>query len=99
MLLMCKRVTKSGVGEPPGGDADDGARLGPRLRYALNDAYTRVHMYIHMCHVIKPPNQCITGSRCIRPPIIVGDIWRPGPLTVAGFKHAQSLTSKVCMYM
>lgn len=43
-------------------------------------------------------NERNTGSRCVRPPIIVGDIWRPAPLTVAGFKHAQSLTGKASVF-
>lgn len=35
------------------------------------------------------------GSRCVRPPIIVGDISRPNAMTVAWISYAQSLTSKV----
>ncbi|KAI5809681.1 cobalamin-independent synthase [Peziza echinospora] len=34
------------------------------------------------------------GSRCVRPPIIVGDISRPAPMTVKESKYAQTLTSK-----
>ena len=34
------------------------------------------------------------GSRCVRPPIIVGDITRPGPITVRWSQFAQSLTSR-----
>lgn len=34
------------------------------------------------------------GSRYVRPPIIVGDISRPAPMTLREFKVAQSLTSK-----
>lgn len=34
------------------------------------------------------------GSRCVRPPIVVGDISRPEPMTVEWAKHAQSLTDK-----
>ena len=34
------------------------------------------------------------GSRCVRPPIILGDISRPGPMTVAWSTYAQSLTSR-----
>lgn len=34
------------------------------------------------------------GSRCVKPPIIVGDISRPGPMTVEWIRYAQSLTSK-----
>ncbi|RMD78027.1 MAG: 5-methyltetrahydropteroyltriglutamate--homocysteine S-methyltransferase [Gammaproteobacteria bacterium] len=34
------------------------------------------------------------GSRCVRPPILYGDVRRPGPMTVAWIRHAQSLTSK-----
>jgi 5-methyltetrahydropteroyltriglutamate--homocysteine methyltransferase len=32
------------------------------------------------------------GSRCVRPPIIYGDVERPRPMTVAWSKFAQSLT-------
>lgn len=35
------------------------------------------------------------GSRCVRPPIIYGDVARTGPMTVREFKVAQSLTSKI----
>ncbi|EPX74857.1 homocysteine methyltransferase [Schizosaccharomyces octosporus yFS286] len=34
------------------------------------------------------------GSRCVRPPIIVGDVSRPGPMTVKESAFAQSITSK-----
>lgn len=34
------------------------------------------------------------GSRCVRPPIIYGDVSRPAPMTVREFKVAQGLTSK-----
>ncbi|OEZ65237.1 5-methyltetrahydropteroyltriglutamate--homocysteine methyltransferase [Janthinobacterium sp. HH103] len=34
------------------------------------------------------------GSRCVKPPIIYGDVQRPAPMTVAWTAHAQSLTSK-----
>ncbi|CAB1275453.1 5-methyltetrahydropteroyltriglutamate--homocysteine S-methyltransferase [Candidatus Nitrosacidococcus tergens] len=34
------------------------------------------------------------GSRCVKPPIIYGDIARPNPMTVDWIKYAQSLTSK-----
>ena len=34
------------------------------------------------------------GSRCVKPPIIVGDISRPKPITVEWSKYAQSLTKK-----
>ena len=34
------------------------------------------------------------GSRCVKPPIIVGDVWRPRPMTVAWINHARSLTQK-----
>ena len=34
------------------------------------------------------------GSRCVRPPIIFGDVSRPKPMTVAWWQYAQSLTSK-----
>ena len=34
------------------------------------------------------------GSRCVRPPIIVGDISRPAPMTVKESKYAASISSK-----
>ena len=34
------------------------------------------------------------GSRCVKPPIIYGDINRPAPMTVSWSQYAQSLTSK-----
>jgi len=34
------------------------------------------------------------GSRCVKPPIIYGDISRPQPMTVEWTRYAQSLTSK-----
>jgi 5-methyltetrahydropteroyltriglutamate--homocysteine methyltransferase len=34
------------------------------------------------------------GTRCVKPPIIFGDVLRPTPMTVAWIKYAQSLTSK-----
>ncbi|OUS13823.1 5-methyltetrahydropteroyltriglutamate--homocysteine S-methyltransferase [Gammaproteobacteria bacterium 53_120_T64] len=34
------------------------------------------------------------GSRCVKPPIIYGDISRPKPMTVAWASYAQSLTEK-----
>lgn len=34
------------------------------------------------------------GSRCVRPPIIYGDVHRPRPMTVAWTQFAQSLTSR-----
>ncbi len=34
------------------------------------------------------------GSRCVKPPIIYGDISRPTPLTVKWIQYAQSLTQK-----
>jgi len=34
------------------------------------------------------------GSRCVRPPIIVGDISRPAPMTVKESKYAASVASK-----
>ncbi|KAJ6031259.1 hypothetical protein N7540_001991 [Penicillium herquei] len=34
------------------------------------------------------------GSRCVRPPIIVGDISRPAPMTVKESKFAVSITNK-----
>lgn len=34
------------------------------------------------------------GSRCVRPPIIYGDISRPVPMTVAWWQYSQSVASK-----
>ncbi|WAI18241.1 MAG: 5-methyltetrahydropteroyltriglutamate--homocysteine S-methyltransferase [Buchnera aphidicola (Acyrthosiphon caraganae)] len=34
------------------------------------------------------------GSRCVKPPIIIGDISRPKPITIEWSKYAQSLTKK-----
>ena len=34
------------------------------------------------------------GSRCVKPPIIFGDVSRPKPMTVEWAKYAQSLTKK-----
>lgn len=34
------------------------------------------------------------GSRCVRPPIIYGDVSRPDPITVEWSRYAQSLTQK-----
>jgi 5-methyltetrahydropteroyltriglutamate--homocysteine methyltransferase len=34
------------------------------------------------------------GSRCVRPPVIYGDVRRPAPMTVRWTKYAQSLTSR-----
>ena len=34
------------------------------------------------------------GSRCVKPPIIAGDVYRPEPMTVRWSQYAQSLTSK-----
>ena len=34
------------------------------------------------------------GSRCVKPPIIVGDVSRPLPMTVAWTRYAQSLTTR-----
>jgi 5-methyltetrahydropteroyltriglutamate--homocysteine methyltransferase len=34
------------------------------------------------------------GSRCVRPPIIVGDISRPAPMTVKESKYAASITKR-----
>ena len=35
------------------------------------------------------------GSRCVKPPIIYGDVERKGPMTVRWTRYAQSLTDKV----
>lgn len=35
------------------------------------------------------------GSRCVKPPIIYGDVLRPAPMTIEWTRYAQSLTSKV----
>ncbi|GLQ55800.1 5-methyltetrahydropteroyltriglutamate--homocysteine S-methyltransferase [Devosia nitrariae] len=34
------------------------------------------------------------GSRCVKPPVIFGDVSRPAPMTVAWSAYAQSLTAK-----
>ncbi|MFD4429598.1 5-methyltetrahydropteroyltriglutamate--homocysteine S-methyltransferase [Nocardia sp. NPDC058497] len=34
------------------------------------------------------------GTRCVRPPILFGDVSRPEPMTLSWIGHAQSLTSK-----
>ncbi|HOV78454.1 MAG TPA: 5-methyltetrahydropteroyltriglutamate--homocysteine S-methyltransferase, partial [Sedimentisphaerales bacterium] len=34
------------------------------------------------------------GSRCVKPPIIFGDVSRPNPMTVRWIQYAQSVTSK-----
>ena len=34
------------------------------------------------------------GSRCVKPPILYGDIFRPEPMTVEWIRYAQSLTQK-----
>lgn len=34
------------------------------------------------------------GSRCVKPPILYGDIQRPGPMTVEWIAYARSLTDK-----
>ena len=34
------------------------------------------------------------GSRCVRPPVIFGDVSRPAPMTVDWARYAQSLTGK-----
>ncbi len=34
------------------------------------------------------------GTRCVRPPVIYGDVSRPGPMTVKEVRYAQSITNK-----
>jgi 5-methyltetrahydropteroyltriglutamate--homocysteine methyltransferase len=34
------------------------------------------------------------GTRCVKPPVIYGDVFRPGPMTVEWSSYAQSLTKK-----
>ncbi|MFJ5444981.1 5-methyltetrahydropteroyltriglutamate--homocysteine S-methyltransferase [Methylobacillus methanolivorans] len=34
------------------------------------------------------------GSRCVKPPVIYGDVYRPQPMTVETARYAQSLTSR-----
>ena len=34
------------------------------------------------------------GSRCVKPPVIYGDVYRKKPMTVAWIRYAQSLTQK-----
>lgn len=35
------------------------------------------------------------GSRCVKPPVIYGDVYRPKPMTVQWSSYAQSLTNKL----
>ena len=35
------------------------------------------------------------GSRCVKPPVIYGDVTRPEPMTVRWSQYAQSLTNRV----
>ncbi|MGH2643526.1 MAG: 5-methyltetrahydropteroyltriglutamate--homocysteine S-methyltransferase, partial [Chitinophagaceae bacterium] len=35
------------------------------------------------------------GSRCVKPPVIYGDVYRPAPMTVAWISFTQSLTNKI----
>ncbi|MBP3206734.1 MAG: 5-methyltetrahydropteroyltriglutamate--homocysteine S-methyltransferase [Campylobacter sp.] len=35
------------------------------------------------------------GSRCVKPPLLFGDVSRPAPMTVEWIKYAQSKTSKI----
>ena len=35
------------------------------------------------------------GSRCVKPPIIFGDVWRPRAMTLEWIQYAQSLTKKI----
>ncbi|MBI4431715.1 MAG: 5-methyltetrahydropteroyltriglutamate--homocysteine S-methyltransferase [Candidatus Omnitrophica bacterium] len=34
------------------------------------------------------------GTRCVKPPVIFGDVWRRAPMTVEWFSYAQSKTTK-----
>jgi 5-methyltetrahydropteroyltriglutamate--homocysteine methyltransferase len=34
------------------------------------------------------------GSRCVKPPVLYGDVFRPEPMTVETTRHAQSLTER-----
>ena len=34
------------------------------------------------------------GTRCVRPPLIFGDVWRPEPMTTRWSRYAQSLTDR-----
>jgi 5-methyltetrahydropteroyltriglutamate--homocysteine methyltransferase len=34
------------------------------------------------------------GSRCVKPPVLFGDVWRPRPITVEWARYAQSLTKR-----
>ena len=34
------------------------------------------------------------GTRCVRPPLIFGDVWRPEPMTTRWSEYAQSLTDR-----
>ena len=34
------------------------------------------------------------GSRCVKPPVIYGDVYRKQPMTIDWIRYAQSLTQK-----
>jgi len=34
------------------------------------------------------------GSRCVKPPVLFGDVWRPDPMTLEWIRYAQGLTDK-----
>src|SRR5690606_13283027 len=36
----------------------------------------------------------VYGSRCVRPPIVYGDVSRPGPMSVEWNRYAQTLTAQ-----
>jgi 5-methyltetrahydropteroyltriglutamate--homocysteine methyltransferase len=50
----------------------------------------RLHGYVFTTHAWVQSY----GSRCVRPPIIVGDISRPAPMTVKESKYAASISKK-----
>ena len=39
------------------------------------------------------------GTRCVKPPVIWGDVYRKKPITVEGSVYAQSLTDKIMKAM
>ena len=50
----------------------------------------RLHGYVFTTHAWVQSY----GSRCVRPPIVVGDISRPAPMTVKESKYAASISKK-----
>lgn len=50
----------------------------------------------HMTGFVSTENGWVQsyGSRCVRPPILYGDVSRPDPITVGWARHAQSLSTR-----